>query len=84
MRDYIGKGIQPAKSLNLFDRCSEANDLIKMAKDQVQKMLTNSNSYVLLSWTLTQKTFAEIANAIVQSTSCPLFANYITSLLYQH
>jgi hypothetical protein len=57
LEEYIGKGIYPVKSLNLFDRYSETNDLVKMAKDQVNKMIINGNSYFLLSWTLTQNTF---------------------------
>ncbi len=69
LEEYAGRGIYPVKSLNLFDRYSETNDIVKMAKDQVSKMRANSSSYFLLSWTLTQNT-CDVLSSVFNRAFC--------------
>ncbi|MGN6437557.1 MAG: hypothetical protein ACTHMM_13540 [Agriterribacter sp.] len=51
---YCKKGFYLYQSCNAYNSYSDTNDVDKMIADQIAKMKAQSNSYFLLSWTLTQ------------------------------
>ncbi|PRD56658.1 hypothetical protein [Sphingobacterium gobiense] len=53
---YYRKGFYTTKEFNVYNSYANTNDLSKMINDQIDKMKAHSDSYFLLSWTLTQST----------------------------
>ncbi|MDY8136458.1 hypothetical protein [Aquimarina sp. 2201CG5-10] len=53
---FLGKGVFPYSSFNVYNKYSDTNNLNTMRSDQISKMNTEreNNTYFLLSWTLTQ------------------------------